>query len=67
MTTIDQTNREILEYLKQGLTLKEIAPRVYLSYDAVNARLDKLRLSQNAKNNTELVVKYVTWQLKQAS
>jgi DNA-binding NarL/FixJ family response regulator len=52
---IDQTNKQILKYLSEGLTSKEIAPKVYLSEARVVQRIAEMMDATNTKNRTELV------------
>lgn len=54
----DPVNLSILKYLSEGNTQRQIAEKIYLSFDAVNARLDKMRQEAGVKNNTELVFYY---------
>jgi DNA-binding NarL/FixJ family response regulator len=52
---LDTINSQILKYLSEGLTVKEIAPKVFLSYEGVNWRIDKMKERADCKNITELV------------
>jgi DNA-binding NarL/FixJ family response regulator len=52
---LDQTNKQILKYLSEGLTSKEIAPKVYLSEARVVQRIAEMMDATNTKNRTELV------------
>lgn len=40
---IDEINLRILHFMAEGKTRREIADRVFLSYDAVNKRMERLR------------------------
>lgn len=51
---LDQTNKQILEYLSQGLTRKEIAGKIFASKASIDKRLQKLFLQTGSKNNAEL-------------
>jgi DNA-binding NarL/FixJ family response regulator len=52
---LDQTNLEILKLLSEGLTAKEIAPKVFLSYETVVKRIENMKEQTGCKNRTELV------------
>jgi DNA-binding CsgD family transcriptional regulator len=52
---LDQTDKEILNFLSQGKTAREIGKLVFLSYWAVVKRKGKLKESFGAKNDKELI------------
>ena len=51
---LDQTNKNILEHLIQGLTAKEIAEKISVSIPMIKKRTRELRLQTKSKNNVEL-------------
>jgi DNA-binding NarL/FixJ family response regulator len=55
---LDQTNLEILKLLSEGLTAKEIAPRIFLSYETVVKRIENMKEQTGCKNRTHLVYYY---------
>jgi DNA-binding NarL/FixJ family response regulator len=58
MFQLDQTNQLILKYLSNGLTSKEIAPKVFLSEARVIQRIVEMMEETHTKNRTELVFYY---------
>jgi DNA-binding NarL/FixJ family response regulator len=52
---LDQTNKQILKYLSEGLTSKEIAPIVDLKEVTVIKRIVVMMEETRTKNRTELV------------
>lgn len=50
-------DKEILKSLAEGLTAKEIAPKIFKSVSWVHWRIAKLRMDHGAKNVTHLVAK----------
>jgi len=53
---LDATNIQIIEYLVEGLTAKEIAKKVYLSDRTVEARIQKMRKKASCKTYGQLIV-----------
>lgn len=51
---IDKINQQILEHLSNGFTVKEIAPKVFISIGAVKKRIGKMLKKTGSKNNVEL-------------
>jgi DNA-binding CsgD family transcriptional regulator len=51
----DGENKEILEYLADGYSNKEIADKVYLTHNAVTKRLKTLRDNMGVRSNSQLV------------
>lgn len=52
---INDTDMLILQHLAQGKTMKEIAPKVYMSMDGVRDRLRKMRKHYKCKNTIHLI------------
>ena len=56
-TMIDQKDKEILKYLFQGKTAKEIGKLVFMSSRTVEGRLMKIRFHYDCRNNVQLAAK----------
>ncbi len=54
----DEKNTKILIYLSSGLTAKEIAPKIFLSYSATIVRMQRLMTHYDARNHLQLVCKF---------
>lgn len=54
---IDEKDHQIVKYLSEGDTAKEIAGKVFLSPDAVRKRIMKLKEDFDCKNTPHLVAK----------
>lgn len=57
MNNITPKEREVLGLLAQGLSSKEIAFRLSISFHTVESHRKNLRLKFEAKNSSELVMK----------
>ena len=57
MNTITPKEKEVLGLLAQGLSSKEIAGRLAISFHTVESHRKNLRLKFDAKNSSELVMK----------
>jgi len=55
LTSLSEKDKEILNHRRGGLTIKEVASKVYLSQRAVEDRLLNLRRRSNSKNDIELL------------
>ncbi len=60
MDTITVREREVLEFLAQGLSTKEIAARMSISFHTVESHRKNLRFKFAAKNSAELLMKVMT-------
>jgi DNA-binding NarL/FixJ family response regulator len=58
MFQLDQTNQLILKYLSKGFTYKEIGQKVYLSYETIKKRLEKIKDETGCRNDKALVFHY---------
>lgn len=54
---IDDVSWRIIEMRINGLEIKEIADKIYLSTDAVNKRIKRMRHKFNCKNREQLIYK----------
>lgn len=52
----DQTD-QIISYIMQGLTIKEIAVKTFMTVAAVNKRINRLRDKEGCKTNYQLIYK----------
>ena len=57
MNSVTLRQREVLQLLAQGLSSKEIADRMCLSFHTVETHRKKLRVKFAAKNSAELLMK----------
>ena len=57
MDSITVREKEVLELLAQGLSTKEIATRMRISFHTVESHRKNLRFKFSAKNSTELLMK----------
>jgi DNA-binding CsgD family transcriptional regulator len=57
MNNITPKEKEVLGLLAQGLSSKEIAGRLFISFHTVESHRKNLRLKFGAKNSSELVMK----------
>lgn len=55
--------KEVLDYLKNGLSYKEIAAQMFISVHAVNQHLKKIYKKLQVKSKGELLAKYFQHQL----
>lgn len=57
MSYITPKEKEVLNLLAQGLSTKEIAGSLSISYHTVESHRKNLRLKFEAKNSSELIMK----------
>jgi DNA-binding CsgD family transcriptional regulator len=57
MEYITVREKEVLQLLAQGLSTKEIASRMCISFHTVESHRKNLRYKFSAKNSTELLMK----------
>ena len=57
MSNITQKEKEVLSLLGQGLSSKEIANRLSISFHTVESHRKNLRFKFEAKNSSELIMK----------
>lgn len=57
MDTVTVREKEVLQLLAQGLSTKEIASRMSISFHTVESHRKNLRYKFSAKNSTELLMK----------
>jgi DNA-binding CsgD family transcriptional regulator len=58
MFQLDQTNKLILMHLSEGLTYKEIGLKVFLSYETIKKRLERIKDETGCRNDKALVFHY---------
>jgi DNA-binding CsgD family transcriptional regulator len=61
MSYITPKEKEVLSLLAQGLSTKEIAGTLAISYHTVESHRKNLRLKFEAKNSSELMMKVSQW------
>lgn len=54
-TELEQEDIEILQYLYNGLSIKEISDKIYLSPGAINKRIGRAKETMNAKSREHLI------------
>ncbi len=59
MNTITPKEKEVLALLAQGLSSKEIANKLSISFHTVESHRKNLRFKFDAKNSSELIMKAV--------
>ncbi len=57
MNPITPKEKEVLQLLAEGLSTKEIAGRLFISFHTVESHRKNLRFKFEAKNSTELIMK----------
>ncbi len=57
MNTITPKEKEVLALLAQGLSSKEIANKLSISFHTVESHRKNLRFKFDAKNSSELIMK----------
>jgi DNA-binding NarL/FixJ family response regulator len=60
---LSKREREVVDYLKNGLSYKEIAAQMFISVHAVNQHLKKIYRKLQVKSKGELMAKYYQQQL----
>lgn len=55
--TIQDSNREIINLLAEGKTIKEVAAEKKMKPRTVKDRLEKLRAQHDCRTNTQLILK----------
>jgi DNA-binding CsgD family transcriptional regulator len=59
MDSVTLREREVLQLLAQGLSTKEIATSLGISFHTVESHRKNLRSKFSARNSTEMLVKFV--------
>ncbi len=59
MNTVTPKEKEVLALLAQGLSSKEIANKLSISFHTVESHRKNLRFKFDAKNSSELIMKAV--------
>ncbi len=59
MNTVTPKEKEVLTLLAQGLSSKEIANKLSISFHTVESHRKNLRFKFDAKNSSELIMKAV--------
>jgi len=57
MNNITPKEKEVLALMAEGLSSKEIAERLFISFHTVRSHRRNLRLKFDAKNSSELMMK----------
>jgi DNA-binding CsgD family transcriptional regulator len=64
MTNITPKEKQVLDLLAQGLSTKQIAGSLAISYHTVASHRKNLRMKFEAKNSSELMTKVLNDQLR---